>query len=179
MLDREKTPTGCRVLNVEDEWLLATDLQAALKSFGADVIALVCNFDDARVQLVRGGFDVGIIDINLRGHSALDLADELQRQGIPFVFSTGYSAEVIPARFASVARWEKPYDPNKLARYVSQLHQRRSSEAKPKRPLHLDECTRQYEGEDMEDRAAAQSTPTGLKDRPGTYFADARVLSTN
>jgi len=123
MLDQETTPAGCRVLIVEDEWLLAIDLQAALKSLGADVIAHVGDFNDAYVQLLRGGFDVGIIDINLRGHKAFGLADELQRQRIPFVFSTGYSAEIIPARFAGVTRWEKPYDPRKLARYVSQLHQ--------------------------------------------------------
>jgi DNA-binding response OmpR family regulator len=112
---------GCRVLIVEDEWFLANDLQTALKSVGADVIALVGDIDDARAQLASGGFDVGVIDIKLRGHDAFDLADELRRQGRPFVFATGYSAEVIPARFANAPRWEKPYDPHSLARYVLQL----------------------------------------------------------
>jgi DNA-binding NtrC family response regulator len=118
-------PAECRVLVVEDEWFLANDLQTALNSLGADVIALAGDVDDARVQLAGGGFDVGVIDINLRGHNAFGLADEMQRQGIPFVFATGYSAEVIPIRFANVARWEKPFDPRMLAQSIMQLCDRR------------------------------------------------------
>jgi DNA-binding response OmpR family regulator len=129
MLRPEAPPAGCRVLIVEDEWFLANDLQTALKSVGADVIALVGDIDDARAQLACGGFDIGVIDIKLRGHNAFDLADELRRQGTPFVFATGYSAEVIPARFANAPRWEKPFDPHLLARYVLQLW-RGGSEAK-------------------------------------------------
>jgi CheY-like chemotaxis protein len=121
MLRPEAPPAGCRVLIVEDEWFLANDLETILKSFGADVTTLAGDFDDARAQLAGGGFDVAIIDIKLRGCKAFGLADELQRQGIPFVFATGYSAELIPARFANVSRWEKPFDPHVLARYVLQL----------------------------------------------------------
>lgn len=120
-----QTPVaGCRVLIVEDEWFLASDLQTALKRIGADVIALVGDLDDAHAQVVRGGFDVGIIDINLRGENAFAIADELQRQGTPFVFFTGYGAEIIPTRFADVSRIEKPFDADKLAQYVLQLWQR-------------------------------------------------------
>ena len=117
----ERAPAKCRVLIVEDEWFLANDLEAALRSLGAEVTAIVGDIGDARVQLADGRFDVAIIDINLRGCNAFGLADELQRQGIPFVFATGYSAELIPARFANVSRFEKPFDPHVLARYVLQL----------------------------------------------------------
>jgi DNA-binding response OmpR family regulator len=121
---------GCRILIAEDEWFLASDLQAVLKAVGADVVALVGDLDDAQAQVARGGFDVGIIDITLRGRQAFGLADELQRQGIPFIFFTGYGAEIIPARFADVARIEKPFDLRTLSRYVLQLWQR-GTEAKP------------------------------------------------
>jgi DNA-binding NtrC family response regulator len=121
VLRPEVPPAVCRVLIVEDEWLLASDLQTTLKSLGADVLALVGDIDDARAQLAAGGFNVCVIDIDLRGHNAFDLADELQRQGIPFVFSTAYSAEEIPARFANVTRFEKPFNPQGLAQYVVQL----------------------------------------------------------
>ena len=121
---------GCRILIAEDEWFLANDLQTVLKSLGADVVALVGDLDDAQAQVARGAFDVGILDINLRGQHAFGLADELQRQGRPFVFFTGYGAEIIPARFADVARIEKPFDLHTLSRYVLQLWQR-ETEAKP------------------------------------------------
>ena len=122
--------TGCRILIAEDEWFLANDLQTVLKSVGADVVALVGDLDDAQAQVARGEFDLGIIDINLRGRHAFGLADELQRQGRPFIFFTGYGAEIIPARFADVARIEKPFDLHTLSRYVLQLWQR-GIEAKP------------------------------------------------
>jgi DNA-binding NtrC family response regulator len=126
---------GCRVLIVEDEWFLASDLETLLKSVGADVAALVGDLDDARAQVASGGFDVGIIDINLRGSHAFCLADELQRQGTPFMFFTGYGADIIPARFANVIRVEKPFDLQALGRHVLHLWQR-GAEAKLNSPSH-------------------------------------------
>jgi DNA-binding NtrC family response regulator len=116
---------GCRVFVVEDEYFQASDLQRALTSLGADLIALAGDLDDARAQIKRGGFDIGILDIGLRGDKAFGLAEELQGQGIPFLFATGYGPEEIPAQFADVTRWEKPFDPNAVARDVLQLWQRK------------------------------------------------------
>ena len=131
MPSRRAPPGRCRVLIVEDEYYLASDLQKAVTSLGADVVALVGDLDDARVEITRGGFDVGILDIELRGDMAFGLADELQRQGTPFVFATGYGPQIIPVRFADVTRWEKPFDPLAVARHVLQLWHR-GFEAKPK-----------------------------------------------
>ena len=108
----QKSPIGCRVLIVEDEWFLASDLQTALRSAGADVIALVGEVADAHAQIALGGFDVGVIDINLRGHDAFGF--------------TGYSADLIPKRFANVSRVEKPFDSRELAECVLQLWHRKS-----------------------------------------------------
>jgi DNA-binding NtrC family response regulator len=119
-----RTVTRCRVLIVEDEYFQASDLQRALTSLGADVMTLVGSVGDAHAQIVRGGFDLGIVDIDLRGDKAFGLADELQRQGVPFIFATGCSPELIPPKFADVTRWEKPFDPHLLARYVLQLWHR-------------------------------------------------------
>lgn len=111
----------CRVLIVEDEYFLASDLQNALTSMGADVMALAGDLDDARAQIARGGFDIGILDIDLRGDKTFSLADELQRQDIPFFFATGYDPDIIPPRFADVTRWEKPFDAHAVARHVLQF----------------------------------------------------------
>jgi CheY-like chemotaxis protein len=99
-----------RVLIVEDEYILANDLEIALKSHGMEVVGPVGHLDEALARLADGGFDVAVIDIGLHGQQAFDVTDWLQREGIPFVFATGYGAETIPLRFAEVIRWEKPYD---------------------------------------------------------------------
>jgi CheY-like chemotaxis protein len=111
----------CRVLIIEDEYFLASDLEAALKLLGAGVIALAGDLYAAIELVARGGFDIAVLDINLRGNQAFCVADQLRKKGIPFVFSTGYGAEVIPARFADVTRWEKPFDPLIVARDVVKL----------------------------------------------------------
>jgi hypothetical protein len=49
------------------------------------------------------------------------VADQLARDGIPFVFATGYEAEVIPRRFANVPRWEKPIDLQRVVDQVARL----------------------------------------------------------
>ena len=118
--------SGCRVLIVEDEYFLAADLQAALKSLGANVIALVGDLDEALDLLANGGFDIAVVDINLRGRLAFSIAERLQQRGIPFVFATGYGADQIPAQFADVIRWEKPFEQQELLKDLVRLWHRGS-----------------------------------------------------
>ena len=103
-------PKACRVLIVEDEYYLAADLKVALRSEGAQVVGPICTLVEALDVVARCDFDAAVIEINLQGEYAYSLADELQRQHIPFVFATGYSAAIIPLQFAHVKRFEKPYD---------------------------------------------------------------------
>jgi CheY-like chemotaxis protein len=121
----EQPLTGCRVLIVEDEWFLADDLRVALKSLGANVIALVGDLDEALDLLAQNGFDIVIVDIGLQGRLTFNIADQLQQRGIPFAFMTGYGANQIPAQFADVIRWEKPIDPQVVLRDLVQLWDRR------------------------------------------------------
>ena len=64
---------------------------------------------------------VAVVDLNLRNEMAYAVADELRRQNIPFVFATGYDKSMIPARFADVNRWEKPFDERQLVADVERL----------------------------------------------------------
>lgn len=110
-----------RVLIIEDEYYLAADLEAALQSEGAEVIGPICTLPDAFSRVAKGNFDAAVLDINLQDEYAYSLADELTRRGIPFVFATGYSPEVIPSRFSDVPRFEKPFEPVGLAKRLLQL----------------------------------------------------------
>jgi len=113
---------GCRVLVVEDEYFLASDIADALNAQGAVVVGPIGDLDVVIDQVNRDdGFDVAVLDINLRDRAAYVVADHLERAAIPFMFVTGYSAEVIPHRFRHVTRLEKPYDSNKLVQHVAQL----------------------------------------------------------
>jgi DNA-binding response OmpR family regulator len=77
------------------------------------------DFTDAYLNAARDHFD--IIDINLRNRSAYPIADELRRQGIPFILCTAYSANVIPRRFSEVSVWQKPFDTVALVAHIAEL----------------------------------------------------------
>lgn len=112
---------GCTVLVVEDEYFLAQDIADALTAHGAAIVGPIADLDDVLDQVNRDGFDVAVLDIGLHDRSAYVVADHLDRAAIPYMFTTGYSAEVIPHRFGHILRMEKPYDSNRLVQHVAQL----------------------------------------------------------
>jgi CheY-like chemotaxis protein len=105
-----------RVLVVEDEYLVAMDMSAYLEAAGAQVVGPASNVDAALEVLKRSELDGAILDVNLRGEMAYPVADALAARGIPFVFTTGYDARTVPARFAGVKRCEKPTTPEAISR---------------------------------------------------------------
>lgn len=113
----DKLLSNCSILVVEDEYLLADEVAKGLRSFGADIVG-PCPSQQAALDLLEhtGHVDGALLDINLRGVQAFDLADFLQARGIPVVFATGYEPTVMPARFASVPRCVKPLRMNAIAR---------------------------------------------------------------
>jgi hypothetical protein len=111
---------GCRILLVEDEYLIGFDLRNELLDCGAEVIGPVGDLDMA-FDLVQteGWLDAAILDLNLRGELAFPLADQLIRRGVPFVFTTGYGTEVIPYRLQHIMRCEKPVRSGHLAHMIA------------------------------------------------------------
>jgi CheY-like chemotaxis protein len=106
---------GRRVLVVEDDYFLAHDLKDELAGAGAEVIGPIGRVSDA-LHLVTTGepLDGAVLDINLGGQMVYAVADALRARNVPFVFTTGYDAETIPAEYAAVTRYEKPTQLAKL-----------------------------------------------------------------
>jgi CheY-like chemotaxis protein len=105
-----------RVLVVEDEYLVAMDVSAYLEAAGAHVVGPASNVNAALEAVEHTELDGAIVDVNLRGEMAYPVADALVERGIPFVFTTGYDAHTVPARFAAVKRCEKPTTPEAIGR---------------------------------------------------------------
>jgi CheY-like chemotaxis protein len=109
--------SGRRVLVVEDEWIIARDLEQAFRKRGAEVAGPVPSLDKARALLAAGAdLDGAVLDVNLGGQTVYPLADALAQSGVPFVFATGYGAESIPECYAHVPRCYKPLDADAVAR---------------------------------------------------------------
>ncbi len=61
------------------------------------------------IEADKGGFDIAILDVNLKGESVWPVAERLREQQIPFVLATGGHVDPPPAQFANVPVIEKPY----------------------------------------------------------------------
>src|SRR3954449_5280792 len=105
---------GKSILIVEDEFLLALQLEEMLQSRGATVLGPYRRLEDALKAAERDSFDFALLDINLSGTMVYPLADHLLARGNPFLFLTGYSLPNLPERFRGVTRLNKPWDPELL-----------------------------------------------------------------
>lgn len=105
---------GKTILLVEDEFLLALQLEELLHSRGASVLGPFRKLDDAMAAAQRDEFDFAILDVNLNGTMVYPLADDLLARDIPFLFLSGYSVANLPARLRAVTRLNKPCDPELL-----------------------------------------------------------------
>lgn len=98
------------VLVVEDQLLIALDLESLLLEQGAAAVRLSGSVDDALQSIASERPDIAILDVNLGSTTSFPIAFELQRLGIPLIFATGYGNEVdFPSELRSVPLVAKPY----------------------------------------------------------------------
>src|SRR5688500_8003036 len=96
-----------RLLVVEDDYAIASDLEEALEAHGAHVIGPAGTVADA-LELIaaQAEIDGAVLDIDLHGERAYPVADALRGRGVPFIFATGTTprSSPPPTRRCRVAR---------------------------------------------------------------------------
>lgn len=112
---------GARVLVIEDEYYIADDLRRVLDGAGALVVGPLSTLSKARKALDEGGFDCAVIDLNLHGESAVEIADRLVETGKAFAIATGYGSDAVPDRLKAIPRIEKPFDPRAVLELIRRL----------------------------------------------------------
>lgn len=118
----DRTLDHCRVLVVEDEYLLADELAVELLDKGAEVLGPVPSIEQALALLEKEAPPHGaILDVNLGGQPVFPLADVLIRRGVPMIFTTGYDAAALPERFAHIAKCEKPISIGQITAALDRL----------------------------------------------------------
>ena len=76
---------------VEDEWLIAVDLQDALEAAGFAIVGPASTVAQALDIVEREAIDAGLLDLHVGSEPAYPVADALRQRGIPFAFLTGHS----------------------------------------------------------------------------------------
>ena len=103
-------PDKRSILIVEDEPLIAMMLEDFLETLGHDVVGTCDTVEDAIARVEAGGFDLAIIDVQLKdGKHVWPVADRLAQEGKPFVIATGGHVEPPPEQHAAAPILAKPY----------------------------------------------------------------------
>ena len=100
---------GVRVLVVEDDSLLAMDLETTLVEAGAVVVDLCQTLDEAMQRADAADFAVAVLDFGLGSETVSPVARRLVNRGVPFVLYTGKSRhEPSLAEWSDCSIVEKP-----------------------------------------------------------------------
>ncbi|HEX4118730.1 MAG TPA: response regulator [Rhizomicrobium sp.] len=110
-----------RLLLVEDEVLVGLFMGEMLEDMDFSVTDPCRTLADGMAAAKAEKFDGAVLDMNLNGESVYPLADLLASQDVPFIFVTGYSADVVAERFAKIPIIQKPVAADTLAR-ILRLH---------------------------------------------------------
>jgi DNA-binding NtrC family response regulator len=113
---------GVRILIVEDDSILAMNKEDRLKREGCNVIGRVSRQAKALEVLEEAPTDAVVLDLNLGGELATDLAEVLAARHIPFVIVTGYGKRHfdVPA-LEEAPRLHKPIDTLELFQALSDV----------------------------------------------------------
>ncbi|MEP4197582.1 MAG: hypothetical protein ABJL99_18315 [Aliishimia sp.] len=109
-----------KVLLVEDEVLVAMDIEYALMDAGAQVIGPATSLKST-LDLVSNGAEIdgAVLDINLNGENVFPAAAILHQRKVPFLFHTGHGLSLdLGTMFPGARLCTKPM---KVCRLISEL----------------------------------------------------------
>jgi len=103
------------VLVVEDDGIIALDLEDTILGFGVKTVRTAGNVSRALQLIAERVPDFALLDIGLVKEKSFAIAERLEALGIPFAFISGYGADAaLPAAFAQKPRLPKPCTSNAL-----------------------------------------------------------------
>ena len=119
---RKSALRSCRILIVEDEFLVAMELQSLLEGQGCEVVGPASSVARGLALLERERPDLALLDVNLAGQSVAPLAFRLKEQGVPYVLVTGYRdlAQREP-ELRDAPRIDKPVNRHRLLTMLAQM----------------------------------------------------------
>jgi CheY-like chemotaxis protein len=133
---------GLSILVIEDNFLLARELEQALRDAGCAVQGPLATEPEALAFVEGHAHEVDgvLLDVNLQGVKATAVADELVGRDIPFIIVTGYEYDVLPPTLRKGDYVAKPISMADLLKKASHQFRRRGvdrSHMKARRQEHF------------------------------------------
>lgn len=102
-----------RILLLEDDGLIALDIEATLQDAGAGEVTCLATIEDALRAIDASIFNAAILDLRIGANGwAYDVAGRLKQRGVPFIFSSGTME--IADDYRDVPLVMKPYSSDQL-----------------------------------------------------------------
>ncbi|AVO44162.1 PAS domain S-box protein [Phreatobacter cathodiphilus] len=113
--------SGRRVLIVEDEALIAMELEQTVIELGCEVTGPAASCEAALAIIAQAPPDLAVLDVNLGRETSRPVAEALQRLGVPFIYCTGYAEPLDDGAPQAAAVIRKPFDVKSLGDAIRRL----------------------------------------------------------
>jgi PAS domain S-box-containing protein len=118
---------GMRVLVLEDEALIAMQIEEALLAGACTVVGPATRIGEAFDLLYAEQVDAALLDVNVAGERSFAIADILTAKRIPFAFVTGFdAASTLPEHLRSSLVVSKPFETTQIEALIAQLAARKA-----------------------------------------------------
>lgn len=108
--------SGLKVFAVEDESLVAMQLEDMLYDFGCEVVGLAMRIGRAlEMAETLPRIDFAVLDVNIGGEKVYPVAERLRSRAVPVVFATGYGRAGVDPEWHGCRIVQKPYTAKELA----------------------------------------------------------------
>ena len=104
----DKPSRSKRVLIVDDEPMIAVDLELLVLDAGYEIAGVTGRIAKALLFVESEIIDVAILDANLGGASSAPIADALSARGVPFLVLSGYEVDHLPRALRGAHCLRKP-----------------------------------------------------------------------
>ncbi|QRM30574.1 response regulator [Microvirga sp. VF16] len=109
-----------RILILEDDPWIATDLQSILEAEGHEIVDSLSSLDEA-YRHIDDEFDCALLDIDVIGGKSFGVAEALIERQIPFVFVSASKPSDLPQTLRRAAFVSKPFEERTLLESVEHL----------------------------------------------------------
>jgi two-component system, response regulator PdtaR len=116
----EKSLERRRVLVVEDQYLIAMEVEDVLLELGAEVVGPFAQLEPALRAAHEEELHGAVLDVRLDGETTEPVAHLLVARGVPVLLATGYDDEQLPPDLRNLPRLRKPFDTRELRARVVQ-----------------------------------------------------------
>jgi CheY-like chemotaxis protein len=106
-----------RILILEDDPFIASDLQAILEDDGHEIVGVFDSLTETYEHL-EDGFDCALLDVDVVGGKSFGIAAVLAERDIPFVFVSASQPDDLPQSLRQVAFVPKPFEESAILQSI-------------------------------------------------------------